>query len=65
MLFEAGLKCSRTLFNPKPAALAGAMNGRSIALPAVASGFGLNDDTLASSPASDAIREPCGNELRG
>jgi hypothetical protein len=30
-------------FNPKPKATAGAARGRSIPLPAIASGFGLND----------------------
>jgi len=30
-------------FNPKPEAMAGAMRGRPIPLPAIASGFGLND----------------------
>ena len=35
--------CDVFSFNPKPEAMAGAMCGRSILLPAVAYGFGLND----------------------
>jgi len=31
-------------FNPKPEAMAGATHGRSIAIRAIASGFGLNEE---------------------
>jgi len=34
---------SSSSFNPKPEAMAGAMYGRSIPMPAIASGFGLNE----------------------
>jgi len=40
----ASLKCPRASFNPKPEAMAGATSERSIPLPAIASGFGLNEE---------------------
>jgi len=42
-------------FNPKPEAMAGATCGRSNPLPAIASGFGLNEDASAASAASWAL----------
>ena len=41
----AGLICPHTPFNPKPEAMAGKGMDRPHVAPAIASGFGLNEDT--------------------
>ena len=54
---EMASRLCRGSFNPKPEAMAGSEMDRPQAAPAIASGFGLNEDAISISPASQPQTE--------